>query len=116
MSFKARILAALSFSLLVGCMDSNDPSKDAQANHDNELAVGLSTVPSGFSDVQVVAGLSNPTLMEIAPDGRIFISEQAGKLRVVKNGVLLPTPFVTVNVNTDGERGLLGIAFDPNYS
>jgi glucose/arabinose dehydrogenase len=37
-------------------------------------------------------------------------------LRVVKNGALLPTPFLTVNVNAAGERGLLGVAFDPNFA
>jgi glucose/arabinose dehydrogenase len=53
--------------------------------------------------------------MEIAPDGRIFVCEQGGRLRVIKNGVLLPTPFLTVSVDSNGERGLLGIAFDPGF-
>jgi glucose/arabinose dehydrogenase len=64
----------------------------------------------------IASGLANPTLMEIAPDGRIFVSEQGGRLRVIKNGSLLSTPFVTLNVSSSGERGLLGIAFDPNFS
>jgi len=54
--------------------------------------------------------------MEFAPDGRLFVCEQAGALRVVKNGTLLPTPFVTVPTTTAGERGLLGIAFDPAFA
>ena len=54
--------------------------------------------------------------MEIAPDGRIFVCEQTGRLRVIKNGVLLPTPFVTLAVDPEGERGLLGIAFDPAFA
>jgi len=37
-------------------------------------------------------------------------------LRVIKNGALLATPFVTVTVDADGERGLLGVAFDPNFA
>jgi glucose/arabinose dehydrogenase len=53
--------------------------------------------------------------MEIAPDGSIFVCEQGGRLRVIKSGVLLPTPFLTLNVDSQGERGLLGIAFDPNF-
>jgi glucose/arabinose dehydrogenase len=53
--------------------------------------------------------------MALAPDGRIFVCEQRGTLRVIKNGVLLPTPFLTVTVDSAGERGLLGIAFDPNF-
>jgi len=54
--------------------------------------------------------------MEIAPDGRIFVCQQGGSLRVIKNGVLLSTPFLTLNVDPNGERGLLGIAFDPNFA
>ena len=46
----------------------------------------------------------------------MFICERAGRLRVLKNGVLLTTPFLTVPVSTSGERGLVGIAFDPNYA
>ena len=53
--------------------------------------------------------------MALAPDGRIFVCEQRGTLRVIKNGALLPTPFLTVTVDSAGERGLLGIAFDPNF-
>lgn len=73
------------------------------------------TVPPGFTDSLVAAGLTNPTAMALAPDGRIFVCEQAGTLRVIKNGVLLPTPFLTVTVDSSGERGLLGVAFDPNF-
>lgn len=73
------------------------------------------TVPPGFTDSLVASGLSNPTAMAIAPDGRIFVCQQGGALRVIKNGVLLPTPFLTVTVDPSGERGLLGVAFDPNF-
>src|ERR1041385_8841185 len=73
------------------------------------------TVPTGFTDSVVIAGLTDPTAMALAPDGRIFVCEQRGTLRVIKNGVLLSTPFLTVTVDSNGERGLLGIAFDPNF-
>jgi glucose/arabinose dehydrogenase len=73
------------------------------------------TVPTGFTDSLVAAGLTDPTAMALAPDGRIFVCEQRGTLRVIKNGVLLPTPFLTVTVDSRGERGLLGVAFDPNF-
>jgi hypothetical protein len=72
-------------------------------------------LPSGFSESIVASGLSNPTSMEFAPDGRLFICQQAGQLRVLKNGTLLTTPFLTVTTDSSGERGLLGIAFDPNF-
>src|SRR6476619_60099 len=73
------------------------------------------TVPSGFTDAVVAGGLTNPTAMALAPDGRVFVCEQNGALRVIKNGALLATPFLTVTVDSAGERGLLGIAFDPNF-
>ena len=73
------------------------------------------TVPTGFTDSVVAAGLTNPTAMALAPDGRIFVCEQGGTLRVIKNGALLPTPFLTLTVDSAGERGLLGVAFDPNF-
>jgi glucose/arabinose dehydrogenase len=74
-----------------------------------------STLPAGFSEELVASGLSNPTAMAIAPDGRVFICQQGGQLRVVKDGALLATPFVTLTVNSVGERGLLGVAFDPAF-
>jgi glucose/arabinose dehydrogenase len=73
------------------------------------------TLPAGFTETPVF-GLSNPTAFEIAPDGRIFVCQQGGSLRVIKNGVLLATPFLTLSVDSSGERGLLGIAFDPNFA
>ena len=74
------------------------------------------TVPSGFTDTLVANGLTNPTAMALAPDGRIFVCQQGGALRVIKNGALLATPFLTVTVDSAGERGLLGVAFDPNFA
>jgi glucose/arabinose dehydrogenase len=74
------------------------------------------TLLSGFSESLVASGLANPTAMQFAPDGRLFVCEQGGRLRVIKDGVLLPTPFVTLSVNSSGERGLLGVAFDPEFA
>ena len=74
------------------------------------------TLPPGFSESILASGLSNPTAMQFAPDGRLFVAQQSGALRVVKNGALLTAPFVTVSVDSGGERGLLGVAFDPNFA
>lgn len=73
------------------------------------------TLPAGFFETQV-SDLPSPTAMEIAPDGRVFVCLQGGQLRVIKNGALLSTPFLTVTTDATGERGLLGIAFDPNFT
>ena len=74
------------------------------------------TLPSGFSETLIASGLRQPTAMTFAPDGRLFVCEQGGTLRVIKNGVLLPTPFVSLTVSSVGERGLLGVAFDPQFA
>src|SRR5574342_96264 len=69
-----------------------------------------------FSDSTFVSGLSSPTAMDFSPDGRLFVAQKGGSLKIIKNGVLLATPFLSVSVNSSGERGLLGIAFDPNFA
>ena len=70
---------------------------------------------TGFTEALVASGLNSPTAMAFAPDGRVFICQQGGQLRVVKDGTLLGTPFVSLNVNSSGEQGLLGVAFDPDF-
>ncbi|MGI9069062.1 MAG: PQQ-dependent sugar dehydrogenase [Pyrinomonadaceae bacterium] len=79
------------------------------------FGINAATLPAGFTETQVATGLSAPTAMEFAPDGRLFVCLQGGQLRVIKNGVLLSTPFLSLTVDASGERGLLGIAFDPNF-
>ena len=74
------------------------------------------TLPTNFAETQFASGFSNPTAMAFAPDGRLFVCQQTGQLRVFKNGALLATPFVTLTVDSNGERGLLGVAFDPNFA
>ncbi len=74
------------------------------------------TFPTGFSRQTVSASFSQPTVLTFAPDGRMFAAQQTGQLRIVKNDVLLPTPFVTITVDPAGERGLIGVALDPNFA
>ncbi len=76
------------------------------------------TVPVGLEEV--VSGLSFPLYLT-APagdPGRLFIVEKGGAIRVVKEGTLLPTPFLdlTGRVTMGAEQGLLGLAFDPGYA
>lgn len=80
------------------------------------LLTRAATLPAGFSETMIANGLSSPTAMDFAPDGRLFVCLQRGQLRVIKNGSLLATPFLSLTVNFSGERGLLGIAFDPNFA
>jgi glucose/arabinose dehydrogenase len=81
------------------------------------LRLSAATLPAGFTESQFGSNVgSSPTAMAFAPDGRLFVCLQGGQLRVIKNGTLLGSPFVSLSVNSSGERGLLGIAFDPNFS
>src|SRR5439155_1720559 len=80
------------------------------------LSARAATLPAGFAETQVANGLTSPTAMDFAPDGRLFVCLQGGNLRVIKNGGLLATPFLTLTVDSSGERGLLGVTFDPNFA
>lgn len=72
---------------------------------------------SGFNkSVLVSSGLSIPTEMAFAPDNRLFILEQAGKIKIYKNGSLLTIPFGSVPAFASSDRGALGLAFDPNWA
>ncbi len=74
--------------------------------------------PSGFSRVTVTTGMVNntATAMDFAPDGRIFVVQKDGRVRIIKNGSLLATSFATMSVNQTDERGLGGIVLDPNFA
>ena len=89
---------------LLGCTSSGGPTPTSG---------GLQLVPV------VTSGLSSPLYLT-APDGdpRLFIVEQAGRIRVVRGGQLLTQPFldITDRVASGGEEGLLGLAFHPNYA
>lgn len=71
--------------------------------------------PDGFEVVPYASGLTEPVALAFAPDGRLFVTEKGGRVRIVQDGVLLPGPFATVEVYTVNENGLLGIAIDPDF-
>ncbi len=70
---------------------------------------------ANFYEELVTDNIVRASTIEFAPDGRLFILEQTGDVRIVKDGVLLPTPFLSLTEDDGAERGLLGIAFDPNF-
>lgn len=74
-------------------------------------------LPAGLTRTTWVAGFGDIlTAAALAPDGRMFVAEQTGRLRVVKNGQLLAQPFITLPVDPLGERGLLGVAVHPDFA
>src|SRR5207302_4070050 len=78
--------------------------------------------PAVVENVQLVAaGLRAPWAVDIAPDGRLLVTERPGRVRVVQlgpGGGLRAEPWATVpaSTSTDGEKGLLGIAVDPEFA
>ena len=84
-------------------------------------ACGPDPHPSQRSGVQVevvARGLAVPWSIAIAPDGRMFVTERAGRIRVIVNGHLRARPFLDIRslVLDNGEQGFLGLAFSPNYA
>jgi putative heme-binding domain-containing protein len=80
-----------------------------------EGITGAVTLPPGFVSQSIAGGLTGCTAMDVASDGRIFICEQKGALRVVKEGRLLPEPFIRLKVASTWERGLIGVTLDPAF-
>lgn len=74
-------------------------------------------LPAGFSLVTVATGLSQPTAFAFR-GGKILVTEKAsGKVQVVRpDGSLRPTPYVTLKVSSESERGVLGVAVDPDFA
>jgi glucose/arabinose dehydrogenase len=103
-------LASLVMLALASCNDSSGPGD------------GGNPLPPGFTlkvDPFISSGLSGPVfLTQPLNDGRIFVVEQSGRIRVVKDGVLQATPFLDISsrVLSGGERGLLSVAFHPQYA
>jgi putative heme-binding domain-containing protein len=73
-------------------------------------------LPKGFTATPIATGLTGATALEVGGDGRVFICEQTGALRIVKKDHLLAEPFVRLEVDSTWERGLLGVALDPDFA
>jgi glucose/arabinose dehydrogenase len=98
------------------------------AGHDGSHEIQSATVlslPAGFIDEPVIGGLGVPRAFVFPPDGRIFVTEGGSatsddinfaSIQVFKNGQLLPERAITFDVCGDGERGLLGMELDPDFS
>jgi putative heme-binding domain-containing protein len=111
----ADLCAALSpadFTDLIAYLDSLRTGRKLSPG---EGVTGAVSLPAGFRVEAVAGGLTGGTALEVAPDGRVFVCEQTGSLRVVKDGRLLPEPFVKLPVASTWERGLLGVTVAPDF-
>jgi glucose/arabinose dehydrogenase len=73
-----------------------------------------------LSNTTISTGVSNGTGLAIAPDGRVFVLQQTGQVRIIENGILVGSPALNLpamdtSFSFSGERGLVGIALDPSF-
>ena len=81
---------------------------------------GAQTLPPDFVVENAASGATFvvPTAIAFTPDGRLLVAEKRGRVYVVENGVKLSTPFINLEdeILDQGDRGLLGLAVDPNFA
>jgi glucose/arabinose dehydrogenase len=111
---------ALALALLPGPMPAV-AARDGAATEvfdQNPGVAGRRSLPPGFEDRVAITGLTYPTVVQFARDGRVFVGEKSGILKVF-DGLSDPTATVfadlSTNVHDYGDRGLLGIALDPGF-
>jgi glucose/arabinose dehydrogenase len=107
-----RPLVALAVTMFAGIVACDDSPTEPPPVVLDPATFHLATQP-------VVSGLSSAVYVSAPPgDSRLFIVEQGGRIRIFKDGALLPTPFLDVSgkLTTGGERGLLSMAFDPEFA
>lgn len=81
--------------------------------------IGIVVYPQSVEIELFKDGFSSPLNLQHANDARLFVVEQGGKIKIIQgNGTVNATPFLDISsqVSSGGERGLLGLAFHPNYS
>jgi glucose/arabinose dehydrogenase/chitodextrinase len=109
MSMRAFVVGSLAVSAISAGILVTEP-----------LPVSADDYADGGFVTEVIATVEPFSLVGLAfaPDGRMFVWQKDGVVRVIRNGVLLPTPFIDLSakVNTVGDRGFWGLAFDPNFS
>jgi putative heme-binding domain-containing protein len=71
--------------------------------------------PEGFKVETVATGFTAAVGMELLPDGRILVTEQTGQIRMIKHGKLLEEPVLSLDVERNRERGLLGVTIHPEF-
>ena len=102
-------IAASVATILSTPSDTTVPIPEPTTTDDgNQSSKGIRTV---------VQDLENPWAIDIAEDGRIFLTEKPGRVRMVhSNGTLMAEPVVNIRADDKGEAGLLGLALHPNFT
>ena len=79
-------------------------------------SICLGAQTPALSTEAVLRGLEAPWAIDFAPDGRIFLSERPGRIRIARDGQLQTAPWMTLEVADVSEAGLLGLALDPQFA
>ncbi|MBK8618540.1 MAG: PQQ-dependent sugar dehydrogenase [Anaerolineales bacterium] len=121
---KGQFWNRLSLSVVLSIICLLFQSINITAVQAHQLPVNFSTNnsvqnPGNLVLSEVASGIAAPVFITNANDGsgRLFILEKVGFIRILKKGVMLSMPFLDVHtiVNSEGERGILALAFHPNY-
>lgn len=108
---RSRRAVALAAALLIGATQVSTASAAL-------VAQPLAVTVSGFQDTVALSGLVNPTAVRFASDGRVFVAEKSGLIKVFSSlSATTPTVFADLRTNTHNfwDRGLLGLALDPGF-
>lgn len=116
------VLSALT-ALLVFAPNAAAVSEPLEPPHESTIAPAATdnqpeaVIAAGFTDA-LVAAVGSPSALAFTPDGRMLVATQPGQLRVIKNGSLLGTPAINLAARmcSNSERGLLGVAVDPQFA
>jgi glucose/arabinose dehydrogenase len=98
---RKKLFGLLAIALIFACV----PVSDQTAAPTPEFSIDV-----------LIKGLDTPWAIDFASDGRIFITERGGRIRVLERGHLRPDPWMTLDVASSGEAGLLGLALDPRFA
>lgn len=85
------------------------------AFHVCSLARGAEPVIPEFEAEVIASGLEQPVAIVFAPDGRLFVAERLGAVKLIRDGIVTNPPVFQLDVHTFFESGLLGIALDPDF-
>ena len=113
------ILRVATFALLLACVDTEaKPAAEQSQGEAQEQPAEQSGAATELRLEELAGRFRSPVYLTSPPgDSRLFVVEQAGRIRVVKNGATLPRPFLDISerVRSGGEQGLLSMAFHPDY-
>lgn len=120
-SLSKRILCGMAIAFIAtACNAPNSPNGSSAVGSQSSYDISSSNdvaQAKNFQKTTVVEGLEHPWSMAWLPDGAILITERPGRLRIVRNGVLQPTPISGVpEIFASGQGGLMEVSLHPNFA